>query len=284
MQSLRVLIVDDSIFSISILRDILTENGFEVVGEATNLQEVIKEVSEKKPDLVTMDMTMPGTDGIECTKEIKKIDRNIKVLIVSSMMDDEIVNSAKRVGADGYIQKPVEADELTTNIKRIMASEGLYKELNECYMEVFRESLSNNLNRIIKSIPTYGEDIYEKATQSSKGICVVVGIIGKFTGRIIVDMSKQTAEDIAKIAMKRESKSVDECLQVLGEFANIIAGNGCSYLNKKNKAYGFRVSPPTIFHGSSLNISNTSMDTVTVIANTQYGEILLNVGFQRSED
>ena len=71
MKKTKVLIVDDSIFSVSVLKDILEENGFEVVGDAASLEEVKREVIDKKPDLVTMDMTMPGTDGLECTREIK---------------------------------------------------------------------------------------------------------------------------------------------------------------------------------------------------------------------
>lgn len=284
MGKTRVLIVDDSIFSVSVLRDVLEENGFEVVGDAGNLEEVKKEVIDKKPDLVTMDMTMPGTDGLECTREIKKIDSNIKVVIVSSMMDDEIIKKAKRDGASGYVQKPVDSEELVTTIKRIFASEELYIELKQIYMDLFKESLSNNLNRLTKTIPDYTDEVYETETEKSRGVCIVVGIIGKFAGRMLVDLSKETAENIAKLAIRRDSKSIEECLQVLAEFANIVAGNACSYLNRKNKLYGFRVSPPAIFHGSSLNISKTSMKTTTVICKTQLGEIFFNVGFQRSEE
>lgn len=284
MEKTRVLIVDDSIFSVSILRDILEENGFEVVGDAANLEEVKKEVSDKKPDLVTMDMTLIGTDGLECTREIKKIDSNIKVIIASSMMDDEIVKKAKRAGASGYVQKPIESEELITTIKRIFASEDLYVELKQTYMDLFKESLSNNLNRLTKTIPDYTEEVRKNETEQSRGVSIVVGIIGKFAGRMLMDLSKETAENISKIAIKRDPKNMEETLQILGEFANIVAGNACSYLNRKNKLYGFRVSPPAIFHGSSLNISKSSMEIITVICKTQLGEIFFNVGFQRSEE
>lgn len=284
MKKTRVLIVDDSIFSVSVLRDILEENGFEVVGDAASLEEVKREVVDKKPDLVTMDMTMPGTDGLECTREIKKIDSNIKVIIVSSMMDDEIVKKAERDGASGYVQKPVDSEEFVTTIKRILASEDLYIELKQTYMDLFKESLSNNLNRLTKTIPDYTEEIYKSETEHSRGVSIVVGIIGKFAGRMLMDLSKETAENISRLATKRDPKNMEECLQVLGEFSNIVAGNACSYLNRKNKLYGFRVSPPAIFHGSSLNISKTSMETITVICKTQLGEIFFNVGFQRSDE
>lgn len=284
MNKPRVLIVDDSIFSVCVIRDILEDNGFEVVGEAGSLDEVIRQVTEQKPDLVTMDMTMPGTDGLECTREIKKIDRNIKVIIVSSMMDEEIMKKAKKDGASDYVQKPVDSDELLTAINRVFASEELFEELKQSYIVFFKEALSNNLNRITKTIPNYSEEFCCNQSEKSRGISVVIGIIGKFSGRMLIDVSNETALNISKIVLGKEPENIDVCIRILGELANIIAGNACSYLNRKNKLYGLRVAPPAIFHGSSLNISKASMQTTTVICETQLGEIFLNVGFQRSEE
>ena len=64
-------------------------------------------VSRLKPDLVTMDMTMPGADGIECIQAIRTVDPDVKVIIVSSMMDDEIVRRAQKAKISGYVQKPI---------------------------------------------------------------------------------------------------------------------------------------------------------------------------------
>ena len=77
MEKMKVVIVDDSPFSISIIKDILEEKGISVVGEAGTLNEVIKVIEDTRPQLVTMDMTLPGTDGLECTRAIHKIDENI---------------------------------------------------------------------------------------------------------------------------------------------------------------------------------------------------------------
>ncbi|MEO2683278.1 response regulator, partial [Clostridium butyricum] len=65
MKDTRILIVDDSPFQIALLSDVLEEQGFEVVGQAMSLEEVKSEVKRTKPDLVTMDLTIPGTDGFE---------------------------------------------------------------------------------------------------------------------------------------------------------------------------------------------------------------------------
>jgi DNA-binding NarL/FixJ family response regulator len=281
MGKIKIVIVDDSPFSISVLTEILTEKGFEVIGNASSLEETIEVVGDKKPDLVTMDMTMPGTDGLECTRAIHKIDPNIKVIIVSSMMDDEIVMKARENGVSAYIQKPVEADEIAIAIQRVMSNEKLFDDLEEVYFAVFKEVFSDNMNRIVKTVPSFGKEVIVNGTQVSRGISIVVGIIGKYCGSMTLDLSYEAAEAMTKCALKRESKNKEESLAMMGEFANIISGNACSLLNRKNKVFGFRVAPPTIFHGSSLNVSRTIVDAKSIIAQTIFGEIALDVGFNR---
>jgi DNA-binding NarL/FixJ family response regulator len=282
MKEVRVVIVDDSPFSIAIIRDILTDNGFTVVGEAGSLEEVKQVIDEVRPDVVTMDMTIPGTDGLECTRAIHDIDPNIKVIIVSSMMDDEIVRKAKKNNVSGYIQKPADAEELTLLINRIMASEELYKELEGMYYTVFKEAFIDNLNRMLKTVAEFDAEDTANEELTSRGISVVMGVIGKYSGRLIFDMSYETAEKISAAVLKRDVKGKQEVLNVMGEFTNIVAGNACSVINRKNKLFGLRVAPPTIFHGESINISKAELDTTTAtVAHTSYGEIYMNIGFKR---
>ncbi|KAJ50057.1 DNA-binding NarL/FixJ family response regulator [Clostridium tetanomorphum] len=284
MKKLRIVIVDDSPFSISILKDILEENGHEVVGSAGTLQETIEVVRDSKPDLVTMDMTIPGTDGLECTRAIHLIDNNIKVVVVSSMMDEEIVKKAKKNNVAGYVQKPVEPEELITTIEGIMFDKELFDNLEKIYFTVFEEAFSNNLNRLTKTIPSFENKTKSDKIEVSNGVSVVIGIIGKYSGRMIMDLSYESAKSMAKVVLKRECKDMDECLAMVGELANIIAGNACSMINRKNKVFGLRVAPPTIFHGNSLKISRTSLETTSVMAKTVFGDIHLNVGFKRGEE
>ena len=284
MKNVRIVIVDDSPFSIALLTDILTEKGFEVVGSASNLEETIQVVKDKKPDLVTMDMTMPGTDGLECTRAIHTINPSIKVVIVSSMMDDEIVKKAKENKASAYVQKPVDPEEIYTVIKRLMASDDLLEELQNVYFNVFKEALSDNINRMIKLPTSFGKELEVDEAHSSQGISIVVGIIGKFVGRMILDVSYGTAETMTCKMLRKDTATKEQVLAMFGEFANIVAGNACSVLNRHNKAFGLRVAPPTIFHGSSLSISKAMMKTTSVTASTEFGELYLNVGFKRGEE
>ncbi|SHH09269.1 response regulator [Tepidibacter thalassicus] len=284
MKKAKVVIVDDSPFSIAIIRDILIEKGFDVVGEAGSLEETIRVVEEKKPDLVTMDMTIPGTDGLECTRAVHSINPNIKVIVISSMMDDEIIKEAKKNKVSGYIQKPIDPENLITEIERVMAGEELFEELNEIYPKVFKEAFYDNMNRFTKTIPCFNDEVKENKGLSSRGISVVVGIIGKYLGRMIFDLSYETAQNMAKSILKRDVKDIHETLAMVEEFANIVAGNACSMINRRNKVYGLRVAPPTVFHGKSLNISKTELETISLVIQTDFGEMYLNVGFKRGDN
>lgn len=284
MGDIKIVIVDDSSFSIAFIKDILEKNAFEVVGEAGTLEEVKEVVKAKRPTMVTMDMTLPGTDGLECTRAIHEIDKNIKVIVISSLMDDEIVKEARENKVSAYIQKPVDPDKLITAINRVMASEELYKFLQQEYFAIFKEALKDTLNRMTKTMLDYKEEYPSSKEFESEGMTVIVGIIGKFAGRMLLDLSKDTANNMAAAVLKREPKNSEEMIAALEEFANIVSGNACSILNRKNKALGLRVAPPSILHGESVLISAPSFTTTAAVAKTDFGEMQLNVGFQRGEE
>ena len=284
MKNINIVIVDDSPFQIALLRDMLTENGFNVIGEASSLEETIDVVTKLKPDLVTMDMTIPGTDGFECTREIHKIDSNIKVIIVSSMMDDEIVRKARKLHVCGYAQKPVDADELTLLVNRVMSDSELFLELEGFYSGVFKEALLDVFNKLTKTLPEINNESNINLEKSSQGVSIVMGVIGKYSGRTIFDMSFETAKNIANALLKREPKDNEEILNVMSEISNMIAGNACSMINKKNKVFGLRVAPPTTFHGESISISKAELEAAySANAKTQFGDLSISIGFGRGE-
>lgn len=284
MSAARVVIVDDSPFSIAVIRNILEEHGFEVVGDAGTLEEVNEVIAATQPDLVTMDMTLPGTDGLECTRAVHAINPNIKVIVISSMMDDEILKEAKDNHVSGYIQKPVDADELLAAIQKAIAFEEIFAELEDEYVEVFKETLKDGLNRMTKTLLTYKSEYELNTDFESRGIAVIVGIIGKFSGRLMIDLSKETAHALVAAMMRKEPANLNEVTAALAEYTNIVAGNACSILNKKNKAFGLRLAPPSIMHGDHMLISQAPFKTVSAVGDTDYGEVLLNVGFKRGED
>ncbi len=283
MPAIRIAIVDDSSFSIAFIRDILEQNGFDVVGEAGSLEEVRRVIRETKPDLVTMDMTLPGTDGLECTRAVHEIDENIKVIVVSSMMDDEIVKEAKQNKVSAYLQKPVDADALVSAINRILERDKLYSFLNSHYVASFKEALLNGMNSMTKTLLTYKDEYVSKGEYKSKGMSVIVGAIGAFSGRMLIDFSKETAAALAAAMLKKVSVGNDDITAALGEFANIVCGNACSMLNRQNIALGLRIAPPSIFYGDKISISAPDFSTFGVLAQTAFGDILLNIGFKKGE-
>ena len=114
----RVLIVDDAIFMRMKLKDILEKNGFEVVGEAQNGVEAIEKYKTEKPDLVTMDITMPEMDGVSALKEIKKVNEGAKVVMCSAMGQQAMVMEAIQAGAIDFIVKPFESERVIQSLKK----------------------------------------------------------------------------------------------------------------------------------------------------------------------
>lgn len=116
----RFLIVDDANFMRILLRKILEEEGFEVIGEASNGEEAIEKVNELSPDIVTMDITMPEMDGITALKEILVIKPKIKVIMCSAINQREMVLDALKIGAKDFISKPFEQNKVSDVIKRVV--------------------------------------------------------------------------------------------------------------------------------------------------------------------
>lgn len=108
----KILIVDDAIFMRVYLKTILEKNGFEVIGEAANGLEAIEKYDSLKPDIVTMDVTMPEMNGLEAVKSIKKIDSNAKILMISAMGKESLLREAIINGAKGFIVKPFKEEYL----------------------------------------------------------------------------------------------------------------------------------------------------------------------------
>jgi two-component system, chemotaxis family, chemotaxis protein CheY len=116
----RILIVDDAAFMRMMIRDILSKNGYDVCGEANDGQQAIEKFKELKPDLITMDITMPEMDGIQALKEIKKIEPNAKVIMCSAMGQQAMVIDAIQAGAKDFIVKPFQADRVIEAIKKTL--------------------------------------------------------------------------------------------------------------------------------------------------------------------
>jgi len=116
--AIRVLVVDDAAFMRMMVKDILSKNGYEVVGEAENGLKAVEKYQELKPDLTTMDITMPEMDGISAVKAIKKIDPSAKVIMCSAMGQQSMVVEAIQAGARDFIVKPFQPDRVLEAVRK----------------------------------------------------------------------------------------------------------------------------------------------------------------------
>ena len=115
----KVLIVDDAAFMRISIKNMLTKNGYEVVGEAENGLVGVELYKELQPDIVTMDITMPELSGLDALKEITKLDPKAKVVMVSAMGQESMVREAIVSGAKGFIVKPFKEEGIIAAIKKL---------------------------------------------------------------------------------------------------------------------------------------------------------------------
>jgi two-component system chemotaxis response regulator CheY len=118
----RVLVVDDSILMRKMVGDSLSDDGWEVVGEASNGEQAVQQYCRLKPDAVTMDIVMPGTDGLYALDHIMLFDPEAKVVIVSALNQTKLISEAIRKGAQDFIAKPFLPEQLQQTMLSCVSS------------------------------------------------------------------------------------------------------------------------------------------------------------------
>ncbi len=120
MSKLRVLLVDDHEVVRLGIRALLNQSeNFEVVGEASNAKESIEMTAEILPDIVLMDIRLPGMSGIEACEEITQKNKDIKVVMLTSYAEDEMLFAAIRAGASGYLLKQISSEDLIRSLNSV---------------------------------------------------------------------------------------------------------------------------------------------------------------------
>ena len=115
----KILIVDDSRTSRKMLRNILESNGHEIIDEAVNGQEGVQKFQALKPDVVTLDITMPVIDGVEALKMIKALDPESKVVMVTAAGQKNKMIECIKAGANEFLTKPFEQQEIVDVINKM---------------------------------------------------------------------------------------------------------------------------------------------------------------------
>jgi two-component system chemotaxis response regulator CheY len=116
----KILVVDDAAFMRMMIKDILSKNGYEVVGEAENGAVALEKYKDLRPDLVTMDITMPEMDGITAVKEIKGMDGSARIIMCSAMGQQAMVIDAIQAGAKDFIVKPFQPERVIEAVSKAL--------------------------------------------------------------------------------------------------------------------------------------------------------------------
>ena len=115
----RILIVDDAAFMRVAIRNIVVKHGFTVVGEAANGVAAVEQYALLKPDIVTMDITMPEMNGIDALAEIRRMDSQAVVVMVSALGQESMVRDAVRAGAKGFVVKPFKEETIIAALTKL---------------------------------------------------------------------------------------------------------------------------------------------------------------------
>lgn len=116
----RILIADDSVFMRMLLKKILTAAGHQIIAEAGNGKDAVTLFKLHKPDIVTMDITMPEMDGIEAVKHIHEEDCLARIVMVTAIGQEQIVKSALLEGASDFIIKPFEEERVVEVVSKVL--------------------------------------------------------------------------------------------------------------------------------------------------------------------
>jgi two-component system chemotaxis response regulator CheY len=122
MTRTRVLIVDDAIFMRNMIKDIFSDQQYEVVGEAANGVEAVEKYKELKPDLITMDIVMPFKSGIEATREILAFQKDALIIMCSALGQESLVMEAIEAGAADFVVKPFKPEDVLRVVQKVMGA------------------------------------------------------------------------------------------------------------------------------------------------------------------
>ena len=284
MEKVKIMIVDDSKISRTILSNHLSKTNFEVVAMAADAAEALRLYQQHNPDLVTMDMNLPDADGIECSKKIRGIDPEAKIVMISAMKDASLVAQGRAAGISAFLQKPVSTNDIIDTLL-LLCQQKVSKiaVLRDSYAKAFERALQQGILNLIGVQSKVSLESYDKKYLSVDGIAVIIGLTGYPVGRAIMYMQHETMKNFASTMLGTEELIDDEVNETVEEAANIIIGRGVSNINDVFKDKEMRITPPGTICGTGIKIASPKLTTFKLTASTKVGDICMNVGFAEGE-
>jgi len=287
VEKVKVMIVDDSKVSRAMLEGNLSRTNFEVCAQAKNAAEAVALYEQFKPAVVTMDMNLPDADGLECTRRIRAVDPEAKIVMISAMKDASLVAKGREVGISAFLQKPVGINELIDTLMILCQSKaGKVAVLRESYAKPFVKALQQGIFSMTGVHSEVELEEEERSFLEVSGIAVIVGLTGMPNGRAIVYMDSNTMKDFATVMLDAEESdevTEDEASESVEEAVNIIVGRGVSNINDVFKDKEMRITPPGTIVGNKIRIASPKLTTFRICAKTRLGDINMSVGFAEGE-
>ena len=265
----------------------LKKTNFEVCATAKNAAEAVQFYAERKPAVVTMDMNLPDADGIECSRRIRAIDPDAKIVMISAMKDASLVAKGREAGISAFLQKPINTNDLIDTLMILCQSKvGKVAVLRESYAKPFARALQQGLFSLIGVHSEVEVELDERHFLDVSGIAVIIGLTGYPVGRAIVSMEAETMRKFSMIMMDKENiedVTEEEASESVEESANIIVGRGVSNINDVFKDKEMRITPPGTICGNNIRIASPKLTTFCIVAKTRIGDISMNVGFAEGD-
>lgn len=159
---MKIMIVDDAVFIRKVLKGILSELGYNVVAEASTGKDAVEQAAKVKPDIITLDITLPDMSGIDVLKEIKRVLPSVQVVMVSALSGQEAVMQALREGAVNYITKPFSKEKIESVLKSVC--ESIEPKRDEENKSEKKEKEAVGLQIVNFEEPSEGPDLEETIT------------------------------------------------------------------------------------------------------------------------
>ncbi len=258
----KILIVDDAIFMRKMLSDILIKEGHHIVAEGETAKESIELYGKHQPDLVTMDIVMPEIDGFDAVKAVRELVKrypNAKILMISAIGQEAIIEEALDAGAKGYIIKPFETSDVVKEVSKILkkaafimgkevtfSQKAALKELGTMASVNAAAALAKLSKKRVKiTVPRVQilnvlevPDVFGGGDQIVTVIFITID--KKISGALVLLLDQANALKLANfITEKNESALSEFAVSSLKECGNICLN---SYVNIINKVTGIRVS------------------------------------------
>lgn len=213
--SIKILLVDDHTVLREGLKALLnSENDLHVVGGAGSGRDALQMVDTLKPDVVVTDISMPGLNGIETTRQLRSLHETLKIIILSMHEDQAYVSEALQAGANGYVVKHADASEVIHAIKAVMAGGAYLSPV------ISKDLIDDYLTQTASSVPAHQLTTREREVaqliaegqstrEISRQLTISVKTVETHRANIIRKLNAKSTADIVKYAIKKHWISLE---------------------------------------------------------------------------